>query len=179
LKYFQIQFEAITLCYEKKFINPVLILIYSTLDTLSYLDRVNDEETVKERFIRWVDTFLLLPNSKLKCSSIDLYAARCGMVHSSTAESNLSKDGKAKEIYYAIGHKDSLTEIIKRMKKEGEIVVIKIPELFLEFHQAYFRYLKYLSANDKLPLFIERINKIMAENDNEEFEILDRILPKI
>ena len=174
-EYFKIQFDAITLCYKNKFINPVLILIYSTMDTLSYLDRINDKETVKKRFTRWVDTFLLLSNSKLKCSSIDLYAARCGMIHSSTAESDLSKSGKAKEIYYARGKNDKLTDIIKRQKKEGKIVVVKIPELFLEFYNAYLGYLKYLRTNDKLQLFIERVNKLMCESDKDEFETVKRI----
>jgi hypothetical protein len=149
------------------------------MDTLSYLDRINDNETVKKRFTRWLDTYMLLPNSKLKCSSIDLYAARCSMVHSSTAESDLSKTGKAKEIYYAHGYKDELTDIIKRMRKENKIAIVKIPVLFLEFYDAYWRYLKSLNEFDKISLFIERINKIMCELDKNELGVIDKVLPSI
>jgi hypothetical protein len=99
------------------------------------------------------------------------------MVHSSTAESNLSKSGKAKEIYYASGHKDTLTDLIKRMNKEDKVVVVKIPDLFSELYDAYFRFLRSLSANNKLALFVERINKLMCLDDKEETEILNRILP--
>jgi hypothetical protein len=179
LEYFKIQFDAITLCYKNKFINPTLILIYTTMDTLSYLDRSNDKETVKKRFIRWLDSYLLLPNSELKCSSIDLYAARCSMVHSSTAESELSKTGQAKEIYYSLGYNDNFTDIIERQKKGKKIVVVKLPVLFLEFYDAYCRYIKTLTDDtDKIALFIKRVDKLMISNDDkDEFEILDIMLP--
>ncbi|WP_276975761.1 hypothetical protein [Flavobacterium filum] len=176
---FDIQLKAITMCYPNKYINPALILIYSTIDTLSYLDRKKDSETVKSRFTRWVDEYLL-PGSKLKCSSIDLYAARCSLVHSSTTISDLSKSGKAKQIFYALGQKDKLSELVKRDKKEDRIAVIKITDLFKALYNAIETYKSMLNNNKpKKEQFIERMNDVLTEGDEDEFEIMDRVLPKI
>lgn len=171
---FNIQFSAIDICYKEKFFNPVLILIYTTIDTFSYLDRIDDSEKVVDRFTRWVDNFLL-PNSELKCSSIDLYAARCGMVHSSTAESDLSKKGKAKQIYYLHGIKDTLSEHIKILKRENTICVVSIPKLYIALRNAHINYLKYLRKDyDRMILFVDRVNKIMAEDNKEEMEFISK-----
>jgi len=173
-KYFKIQFDAIELCFRNKFINPVLILIYSTIDTFSYLDRINDEEKVVDRFARWVDTFLL-PNSDLKCSALELYAARCGMVHSSTAESDLSKKGKVRQIFY--GPEDKLWEVMKKQKKENEYCTVRIPLLVISLIKAYENYFKYLHTNThKFQLVIKRVDKLMAEDNKDETDFISKHL---
>jgi hypothetical protein len=43
-------------------------------------------------------TFLV--PSRLGCTAEDLYAARCAIVHSGAAESKMSREGKASEIWY-------------------------------------------------------------------------------
>jgi hypothetical protein len=76
------------------------VLLYATIDALAWLSLPAEKaKTVRWDFKQWVETYLL-PNSRLGCTSSDLYSARCGLLHSNTAESELSRGGEASEIYY-------------------------------------------------------------------------------
>jgi hypothetical protein len=82
-------------------------------------------------FIEWVDTYLL-PNSELKCTAIDLYAARCGVVHSYSASSDLSESGRARTINYAYGNKTQ-EELQIRLDKSSSArttVAVHVDKLF-------------------------------------------------
>ena len=54
---------------------------------------------VKDRFVRLCEVYLL-PSTNVRCSALDLYASRCSFLHSLGWESNLSREGKAKPIFY-------------------------------------------------------------------------------
>ena len=91
-------FAAIDQCIALRLRMPALILFYSTIDVASWLD--SDATEVKVRFTAWVDKYVL-PNTGLKCTALDLYGARCGVVHNFSADSDLSKAGKARPLGYA------------------------------------------------------------------------------
>ena len=95
--------EAIDTCLEKRFITPALVLVYSGIDTLAWLDRRHAEPDVTgSDFVTWVDTYML-PDKRIQCTSADLYGARCGLVHTFSPLSSRSRSGAAKEIYYSWG----------------------------------------------------------------------------
>jgi len=99
-------FAAIQNCMDKKYMLPALILVYSIMDTMAWLNRDEQHDDVtRSDFLAWVDTFLM-PDSDLSCSSTDLYAARCSLLHSYSAESKLSREGKASQVFYAWGNAD-------------------------------------------------------------------------
>jgi hypothetical protein len=90
-------------CFKNRRILPGLVLLYATIDILASLDRPDSKQDVtRDDFVAWVDAFLL-PGSSLKCTGIDLHAARCGLLHTYAPGSRLSGEGKAKEMYYAWG----------------------------------------------------------------------------
>jgi hypothetical protein len=93
--------DSIEDCVSKGRVLSCLTLLYSAIDIFASLERQPNEGT-RGSFVRWVDTYML-PNSALQFSSIDLYAARCGIVHAFSAESDLSRSGKARKIVYAWG----------------------------------------------------------------------------
>jgi len=93
--------SGIDACMEKKLITPALILIYSAIDTTGWLDS-NEAFATRTSFMNWVDDYLLKASS-LQCTSLDLYAARWGLLHTFTADSQLSFSGKARSICYAWG----------------------------------------------------------------------------
>lgn len=106
--------SAIDLCLKNELITPSLILIYSTIDIMAWLDReVSHEDVQRDDFIHWVETYLL-SGSELSCRAIDLYAARCSLLHSNTAESALTRKGDATRIFYAwgIAQKQNLEKLI-------------------------------------------------------------------
>ena len=141
--------KSIEICLKEKLQISSLILLYSGIDIVSWLNRpTSKEKASREDFIRWVDDYLL-PNPNIKCRAIDLYAARCAIVHSYSFFSMLSKDGKAKKIYYSWGKaniKSLQNDIDRRLKKDT--VAIHIND-FLEVFKEGIEKFKLSIKNDK------------------------------
>jgi hypothetical protein len=94
-------FQVINFSLEKGFWEPALILIYAGIDALAWLDRRSDSPDVsKSDFIGWCDRCLLLP-ADAELSAEDLYAARCGLVHTYTGESKLHRQEKVTKLFYS------------------------------------------------------------------------------
>ena len=74
-------FLAIETCIQDKRILPALMLIYSGVDILASLEQ---GKSTRSSFIKWVDEYLLKAHS-FPCTSLELYAARCGILHTLTA----------------------------------------------------------------------------------------------
>ena len=105
--------DSIEDCISKGRVLSCLTLLYSAIDIFASLERQPNEGT-RGSFLRWVDTYML-PNGALQFSSIDLYAARCGIVHAFSAESDLSRNGKARKIVYAWG-----TASVESLRQAGQ-----------------------------------------------------------
>ncbi len=75
-------------------------LMFAAIDSLSALARPeNQQRTTRRDFLDWSDRYLQ-PSKSLGCNSLDLYAARCGVLHTYSAESDLEKKGKACRLVY-------------------------------------------------------------------------------
>ena len=75
-------------------------LMFAAMDSLAALTRpVDATDTSKTVFIEWADKYLH-PSEKLGCTSTDLYAARCGVLHTHSPESRLEREGKARRLVY-------------------------------------------------------------------------------
>ncbi len=91
-------------CLDSLFVLPSVILAYSAIDTLGWLDMPSGKEyNTKNDFMAWVDKYLL-PNAKFECTAIDLYGGRCAMLHTTAPASRLSEEGAAKLISYSWGN---------------------------------------------------------------------------
>jgi len=140
---------AIQLTLEAKKHLPTLILIYSAIDVLAWLNRPHANlDVTRNDFILWVDQFML-PGSSLRCSATDLYSARCGVVHSYQAESNLTRKGKAKQVWYAWGEGNAtrLMTRIQQAQLEKKVVAVQIEVLFDTLKEGFSRFLKALETN--------------------------------
>ena len=85
---------------------PGLVLAYSAIDTLAWLNiRDRTTGTSPIEFRRFADTYLLPSGLFGTATSVDLYRARCGLLHTRTPESDKSRAGAAKLILYAYGKK--------------------------------------------------------------------------
>ena len=95
--------KAPSVCLQNEYWLSALKLIYSGIDNLAWLSRVHDRPNVEKKdFMDFVNKYLL-PGSGLRCSSEELYSARCGLLHSNTAESEISRSGRARYLSYATG----------------------------------------------------------------------------
>jgi len=94
-------FEGIEFCLGKNLWEPTLILLYAGIDAMAWLDRSPAAKDVTSQdFIAWCQKYLLAPGDDLLTAD-DLYAARCGLLHSHTGESSKHREGKVKKVFYS------------------------------------------------------------------------------
>lgn len=93
---------SVDFCIENKLTIPALVLIYSSIDSASWLATDNAGAKVGERFQRWVTDYML-NKGLLNCTAEELYAARCGLLHTMTPDSTLSRKRGVRTIGYAWG----------------------------------------------------------------------------
>ena len=155
--------KSIELCLNAKLQISSLVLLYSGIDIVAWLNRpISKERATRKDFIRWVDDYLL-PNPNIKCKAIDLYAARCAIIHSYSFSSELSKKGEAEEICYSWGNaniKSLQNDIDRRFKKSA--VAIHIND-FLEAFREGIEKFKLFIKNDK------EKEKIVCDRANKYF----------
>ena len=86
---------------EEKYL-PGLILYFSAIDILAFLSKpVKQNEVKRTDFIGWSDQYIIpILDADLGLTAMDLYGARCGIIHSYSPESGLQKKGEAKELSY-------------------------------------------------------------------------------
>ena len=142
--------RSIDLCFKNQFLLSGLALLYSTIDIMAWLSRpLSQSDVRRDDFVHWVDTYLM-PKANLKCTAIDLYAARCSVIHSYSAESKLSREGAARRICYTIGNKDP-----KRLQDDldavnYDAVVVHIDTMFNALRSSIEDFKKELTSNQEL-----------------------------
>jgi hypothetical protein len=132
-------------CLAERQILPCLTLLYAGMDVMSFLESAPAEK-VNVHFKRWVQNNLL-PLTNWTCTAVDLYAARCAVVHTFTAESDLSKAGKAKVILYAHSGADPT-----KLQKVGvdfgwDVEYLNVEDMLKFFGQAALNYLADMSSD--------------------------------
>ena len=93
-----------------------MILLYLTIEIASW--HAGDDPSSRKRFTDWVSKYVL-SGSSLKCTAIDLYAARCGLVHAYSPVSDLAVAGKARPLGYAYKPRrvEDLEELVSKSAK--------------------------------------------------------------
>ncbi len=141
---------AIRLCLENRLRMPALALIYCGIDVLANLDRPADDADVTQvDFVRWAERYMECDKS-LGVSGLDLYAARCGILHTYGMDSRLSKKGRARPIVYAWGNRspDGPTKLLQSLGRPE--IMIKIESLFSAYQHGIETFGKALDDNPAL-----------------------------
>ena len=110
-------------CLEKDQYMSALVLIYSLIDTFAWAVASRTETNTRTRFEHWLEKFVY-PTAPLPCTPGELYAARCGILHTLTPEADLHKRSKLRQIAYAWGNAkietfDSTSQLIGADKFVG------------------------------------------------------------
>ena len=147
---FQDSIDGVDLCYAAKRINSTLILLYSGIDTASSLDKTLDGRNGRERYTGWCDSYLLT-QAPFDFNSLELYAARCGVVHVNSAQSDLSRNGKVRELLYAWGNSkvDTLKEIISQIQS-NKYVAVQLDDLIEAYGKSLDAFRKSLQENEQI-----------------------------
>lgn len=129
--------RAIDLLHHEGLYAQLLTILYSAIDTMAWLDSPEDWAS-GANFQSWVTQYLL-PGSRLRCTAPDLWAARCGVVHTRTARSGGSVGGRAREIWY-YGKARSRRVIARAASGRDDVVGVRLVTLVAALSRAVVRY---------------------------------------
>lgn len=151
--------ETIEDCVEKRRLLPALILLYSAIDFVASLEQGPGEGT-KAAFVRWVDAHMLRALS-LPCTALELYAARCGVVHSFAAESDLSRKGRVRRIFYAWGtaRAEDLQKAADILNTTGSVSV-HMDDVIMSFRKGLASYLDEVNADEARQEHVEKASRM-------------------
>lgn len=158
-------FLAIDFCIENGMLMPALVLIYNGIDVFASLNREeNKDRATKDDFVTWCNQYVL-PASSLKCNGLDLYAARCGILHTYTSISDISIKNKASEVFYYIGRIDEkkYKDIIDR-NYSSKVILVNLNELEIAFKKGFFTFIDELCKTPHKELLVyERAKKFFID----------------
>lgn len=123
---------------EKDHYLQALIILYAAIDTLAWGRRATGDVT-RADFCNWVDQYME-PEKNLGCTAMDLYGARCGLLHSGVAESRKSRQGQASEIWYGTSPEatDNLNKRVQDVKQDVKVVYFTdLIAVFMEVSQRF------------------------------------------
>ncbi|MGO9453539.1 MAG: hypothetical protein ACLQDV_21200 [Candidatus Binataceae bacterium] len=167
-------FRAIDQCVSAKLMTPALVLVYSGIDVAAWLDCANPEKIkTGQRFVSWVSKYLPL-GDELKCNALELFGARCGLVHNFSSESDLSRAGKIRQIHYAWGSSmpETLQELNDLTQMDG-YVAIKLELLIIAFKKGLESFFDDSENNPaKARRITERAGKTLKTMSDAELQAL-------
>lgn len=136
-----------------------VLLLYAGIDIMASMDGPREQEDVRRQdFIAWVDRYLL-PGSSLDCTALELYGARCGLLHSYSSQSALSRSGQVREILHARGPRQAI-DLATMAGDPSRYVVLFIQELRKAFRTGVEAFDRALATEpEKLRMVGERIER--------------------
>jgi len=101
-EYFESTIKSVGLLYKAGLYEQTLIIIFSAIDSFGLLNAPEDQQNATgNTFKEWANKYII--TTDIEYSEIDLWAFRCAILHTFTTQSDLSKKGKAREIYFYLG----------------------------------------------------------------------------
>jgi hypothetical protein len=77
-----------------------LLLIYAAIDAMAFLNMpVNQSDVTRKDFIDWAERYLKF-HCKTQLTGSDLYGARCGILHTYSIQSKMSREGKCRMFFH-------------------------------------------------------------------------------
>ena len=165
LRFSQI-FSAIDYCLAEQLILPALVLIFTAIDSIAWAASEDDNSGVGNRFQSWVNTWML-QKYPLPCTAIELYAARCGVLHTLTPNADLNKDKNIRRISYAWGtaNQKDLEESINRLEFPG-LVAVHVNDIYSSLKNGFDDYIESLDKDlPKRERFIQKVSTHFVDID--------------
>jgi hypothetical protein len=128
-------------------ISASLILTYSAIDCMASLIMPEEQKEVTgSDFKKWVDIYMKTdPVQSYQYRGVDLWGARCGLVHRYSPYSNVIEREGCKVFQYHDGGNHIYNPSINE-----SVVMISAPRLINDFYEGMRAFLKNLIEDDKL-----------------------------
>ena len=146
----------INIALDNKCYRAAVILIYAGIDAMAYLNLEEEKnEVTKIDFISWADNYIKM-EGETEVGGIELYSARCSILHTYGAHSSLTRKGKSRVIGYM---NESVPIVRYRPDVDKDLVLISVPALRDAFFQGIDDFIAEVLENQrKEKLFEERMN---------------------
>lgn len=148
---------GIRVAIENDCLGSAVILILSGIDSMAYLAMpATQDDVTRSDFVRWAEQYIKFPCNE-QLTGLDLYGARCAMLHNYGIASDLSRKGKCRQI----GYMDrSVPEVRFEPKVSRDLVLVSVPALADAF---FFGVDKFL-----VDLFVDKKKASVAEQRLEK-----------
>jgi len=130
--------RGIRVALENNCLPAALILIYSGIDTMAYLNMPADQDDVqREDFVEWAEKYVHFPCQQ-QVTGLELYGARCGLLHSHSTASRLSRENKVRQIGYV---DKGIPEVQFNPSVSKELVMVSVTALADAFFRGVDKFL--------------------------------------
>jgi len=152
--------------WERKSYRAVLILVYCGIDAMAHLTMpAGKDKVTRADFVVWAEKYLQFRDGKknptLTLPGIELYAARCALVHTYSSEADLHKEGKAKR---QIGYGDEFLPEVTEKADVEHLVMLSIRGLVDAFARGVAATLRDIKVDEpRRKVFAERLDKMVHE----------------
>ena len=140
-----------------------LVLTYIAIDTMSFLNMSpRKEKNGSKEFIDWVKKYMKTDNNQpYKYIGKDMWAARCGKLHSYSSFSNYAEKNDCSLYGYHSGCDHEYDS-----RKNKRLVIISVPRLVNDFGEGLMAFFTDISKDKELKKRVDsRIGKINIQFD--------------
>lgn len=154
LEWFKKQLNAMGILWDAELPEAMLTIVYAGIDTFGLLAAPAEVcDANRSTFKQWCEEYILPrinTDEGNKITADDLYAARCGVLHSSTPLSKMEREGKACQLFYEFKGKIGVNMILNAQQKPAHIDIGKLAMAFKEGGLAFLINLKGDPAREQL-----------------------------
>jgi hypothetical protein len=130
LSWFKLQLKAIGALWDAELPEAMLTIMYSGIDSFGLLAAPTGVlDASGNTFKQWCEKYILTRLQSVDgtpITSTDLWAARCGILHTSTPLSQLERDGKARQVFYQFKDKTLVNMILNAPKMPVRIDIANL-----------------------------------------------------
>jgi hypothetical protein len=151
--------RGIEVLLEKKCYGSAVILIYAGIDAMAFLGMpANRQDVTSHDFITWAEKHIRFPCDE-QLTGLDLYGARCSMLHTYSLASRLSREGKCRMVGYM---NISVPDVIYNPRVATDLVMVSVTGLAEAFFRGVDRFIIDLFGDPvRAPLARERLRKLV------------------
>lgn len=157
----------IKFCLENKRMAAGAQLLMSAIDIASGLERPREKlDTDREDFISWADRYLTLSGPEYTLRGVDLYAARCGLLHCYTAQAKLIRQGKAVMLEWL----DDMQPPV-RANADQSLVLASLAALFVAFNHGLADSIGRINRDEELAVLVNERLQLMFQASHLDADV--------
>jgi len=151
--------RGIRVALENHCLGSAVILILSGIDAMAYIAMpASQDDVTRSDFVRWAEQYIKFPCSE-QLTGLDLYGARCAMLHNYGTASELSRKGKCRQVGYM---DKSVPEVRFNPKVSKDLVLVSVPALADAFFSGADKFLvDVFGDKNKASIAEQRLRKLV------------------